>query len=219
MTAIVDKIRKLLALSRNKGATEGEAANAMAVASRLMTQHGIDNVDQLAEESAKKGSWIHGRGREEWEKVAASAVAKLFHCVNIHLINNHGTRFVGRSVNVEACEETFPWVCEQIEELYKVALRALGGRMSKSERGNFRLTFKQACAMRVFHRAAEIVAQMRGEIPAHMSLVVIDQGLAGAQDLLKDTPKRNLALHRGGLGTGAGLAAGEQIQLQRSVKS
>jgi Protein of unknown function (DUF2786) len=221
MVKIIERIRKLLALARDKAASENEAATALAMAQRLMLEHDIKNVEDAVEVEAIRGGWVNVSRGDKWERVIASSVATMFNCRNVFRTDG-AHQFVGKPDNIEVCEVTFIWVCEQVEQLYKVGLSAFRRRMgslSKADRGDFRKTFKEACAMRIWQRVAEIVAAARNEIPAHRALVVIDQSLAAADELLNDVKKgRSLSLRRSGFGTGAGHAAGDQVKLQREVK-
>src|SRR5688500_9369454 len=79
MSEIIDRVRKLLALAKDKGASEHEAATAMAMASRLMMQHHIDHLDDDKEKAkAVFGSWCFIDYAEDWHKVIAASVAKLY---------------------------------------------------------------------------------------------------------------------------------------------
>jgi hypothetical protein len=225
MEKIRDRIRKLLRLAHDKGASEHEAANALAMASRLMLEHNIEHVGD-EEESSRV---IHGqrmgvdRG-DKWERYVASATAKLYSCKSVHWKYSGDHAFVGKSENIEACEVTFLWICEQVEELYKEGLKTfkkqIGEGLGQQTRGNFRKTFKEGCAVRIYRRVEEIVAANRGNIPGHMALVVIDQSLKEAEELMKGMgikKGRSVSRYKSGLGTGAGMAAGDAVKLQGSV--
>jgi hypothetical protein len=69
----------------------------------------------------------------------------------------------------------------------------------------------------VYYRACDIVAKARNQIPDHMALVVIDQSLAAADELIKGVKVSKPTKVRGGFGTGAGHAAGDQVKLQHEV--
>lgn len=217
MENIVEKIRKLLALAKDKGASENEAAVALAMAQRLMLQHNITEVTEKVKVEAVRGEWMNVDRGELWEQTVAGAIAKLFNCRVVQRRQVGAYQFVGKPENIEVCGETFLWVCGQVEVLYKAGLREFGGRMSKRERGEFRKTFKYGCSVRIYQRADEIVAKARNEIPAHMALVVIDQSLAAADDLIKDVRVGRKVKGHWGSGTSAGMAAGDQVQLQGSV--
>jgi hypothetical protein len=228
---IVEKIRKLLRLARDKGATEAEAATAMTMASKLMLQHNIDNVEEKVEEIAVRGEWHNVEIDKKWQQILMSAVAKLYNCRSVMMVNSSHVQFIGKPSNVLVAADTLQWVVEQVNALHKQALPAFkaemaarngSAKLSKFEYRDFRLTFKEACVLRIWRRVEEIKAAERNTIPSHMALIVIDQALAAADDLLReDGVKRSgkgLKLRRHGYGTGAGHAAGDQVRLQRTVK-
>jgi Protein of unknown function (DUF2786) len=220
MTDVVEKVRKLLRLARDGGATENEAAVAMAMAQRLMLEHDIKDVEEKRHIDAVLGAWMECERGEGWEIIVAQAVAKLFNCRSAVRRGAGSHQFVGKPENIEICGDTFLWVCAQVEVFYKHALKEYGGRLDRRGRAELRRTFKDACALRIFHRVAEIVAKARNEIPAHMALVVVDQSLSEADDVMNGagyTTGRGIR-PKTGLGTGAGMRAGDNVQLQRKVK-
>jgi len=217
MSNVMDKIRKLFALAKDEGATENERLVALEMAQRLMLQHDIQNVEEERVVEAIKGEWMHVDKKQRWEAYAAGAVAMLFNCRSLMLKHTGSHQFVGKPENIEACGETFLWVCAQIEVLYKEALRNYGGALGKSGRADLRKSFKEACAARVFERCKEIVARARNDIPAHMALVVIDQSLAAADDLIKGVKKAKASSPKLGRGTIAGQLAGDRVRLQGHV--
>jgi hypothetical protein len=216
----VEKIRKLLRLARDKGASEAEAATALAMAQKLMMMHDIENVEEKVEELAVLGNWHDFAVDKRWAGMLASAVAKLYSCRMAVMRKSRKVQFVGKASHVLVCVDTLQWVNEQVEELYQQARRAFRqehGSFTKQQSKDWRLSFKEACATRIWHRVNEIVAKARNEIPSHMALVVIDQALAAADDLIKDyRSSRALASHHGA-GSGAGYRAGDQVKLQHGV--
>jgi Protein of unknown function (DUF2786) len=231
-TDIVEKIRKMLRLARDAGATEAEAATAMAMAQRLMMQHNIDNVEEVVEQIAIAGDWHNYEIDKKWQQLLLMAIAKLYNCRS--LMNRSGrVQFIGKASNVLVCADTLQWVTEQVSDLHKQALKAFrldqlarNGeapdlRQRKHESRDFRLSFKEACANRIYQRVVEIVAAARNEIPAHMALIVIDQSLAAADEIIAGMnvkAGRAMRLRNNGFGTGAGRAAGDQVKLQHTVK-
>jgi hypothetical protein len=221
---VVEKIRKLLRLARGN-ANENEAASAMAMAQRLMLQHDITNVEEKVEELAIRGEWKDFDGDKKWQLLLCTAAAKLYNCRCVTM-GKKKVQFIGKPSNVLVAADTLQWIIEQVAELHKQALvgfRAkMGGKLEKFHYRDFRLTFKEACALRIYHRCEEIVATMRNEIPAHMALVVIDQALAAADDLLREDnvgPGKAMKMRRSGFGTGAGMVAGNQVKLQHNVSA
>lgn len=214
---VVKKIRKLLRLARDKGATEHEAMTALTMAQRLMMQHNIHDVEEQREIHAIRGEWMEVDKGDKWEMITAQAAAMLFNCRNVVRTRSGAHQFVGKPENVEACGDAFLWICSQIEVLYKEALRTYGGSLSRSGRADLRRSFKYACASRVYWRCKDIVAKARNDIPDHMALVVIDQSLAAADDLIKDLRTTKSRAHKPGIGTIQGLRAGDRVRLQGQV--
>lgn len=224
MEDVVARIRKLLALAKDKGASENEAALAMSKASELMLKYNIDHVD---DEDAP--GFVESKRSpildQKWHFFLAGAVATLFNCRSVYtpIVVTHS--FVGRPQNAEVAAETFVYLVNEVERIYKDGLRAFRsrmGRLDKASRGEFRQTFKEACALRIYHRVKEIKAAERNIIPDHRALVVIDNDKDKIDDMLaaagvKDD-KKEIVPRRSGFGTGAGATAGDQIQLQKGVK-
>lgn len=219
---IIARIRKLLALARDAGATEAEAAVAMRKASDLMMQHNIDAalVDNAPEAVKVIQSNNLTDAMDKYQMMIVQAVACLYDCRTL----KYGDRycFVGRPFNIQACEETLPFVLDQLEAQYKIALKAFKGdrRLTKDERGNFRTTFKEACALKVWRTAREIKAAQKNQIPDHKALVVVntmEQEVDSFLDGMNLKKGRAVTLRKSGFGTGAGFAAAANIKLQGRV--
>ena len=155
--SIRDKIRKLLDLAKNDGATEAEAETAMRFASALIMKHGIE------ESSLKKVKLTTGRSetkeviRDEWELWCAQAAGDLYSCRIVCYRGPQEFVFVGREANRDAALDTFGMIVAQVEKQYKIHLPR---GLSKSARAEYRRTFKEACALRVYHRAKEVVQSL-----------------------------------------------------------
>lgn len=216
---IIDRIRKLLALARDKGASEAEASLAMAKASELMLQHNIDNIDEDTGVGVIAGIPVGGDLGQNWHIIIAAAVGRLYTCRGVRY-GRDKFYFVGKPDNVEACEVTLVFIVGQVDALYKEALNIYSGRLNKTMRAELRTTFKEACAIRIAHRVNEIVATMRNRIPDHKALVVIDQSLSEADDLLNAggvKKGKEVTVRKSGIGTGAGWSAGDAIKLQTEL--
>lgn len=183
MDAIRTRLEAMLRMTQANGATEDEADTAMRLAAALAAKHGID-LDQLAQSTGAPKPKIVRAGKRDampiHQAFAARAAARLVgvRCV-VFDQGKAGFEFVGRESLIEATEELMFWLFRQIEELYKVALAArsqeLGRTMTSRERGEFRKTFKPACAHRVFNRAQDIAYDMRHggtSVDTHNALTV-----------------------------------------------
>lgn len=224
MSSISEKIKKLLALGKDKGATEAEAMRAMELASALMVKHGIDEstLDPDKPRVADKGgSFSYDR---DWQLEAAQAAAKLYGCTTtwIGTMSKGAFSFVGRSDNIDAAQETSAYLILQIEQLYKANLPR---GMSQSERAKYRKEFKFACARRVRSRAHAIVKEQQSAgVSGSTALVVVDY-----HKQLEDEIERKLkadgvrrvrprAKQLSGVGAIHGYTAGDQVDLNRAVE-
>lgn len=222
MGDVVDKIRSLLRVRKEAGATEGEVANAMAIASKLMLKHNISEADIGVEKDEE--DLILGKpevfGYQPWISVLGVTIGQLYSCRHVCDPNTGVHTWAGRSDNVEAAHLTMRWVIEQIDALYKTALAAFGGKLDKMTRANFRQSFKEAAAHNLRVRVEKITAAVRGDIPSDRALVVVNQMLTKADEALSGmgAQMKQIATRRSpGLGTAAGWYAGDAVQLQRGV--
>lgn len=222
----VDKIKKLLALAHDKGATEHEAAQALEMASALMTKYGVEQ-SQLIDKPNVMLHKITVEGAEDkWHGWLLSATGML---VTVRpVIYGGGTfAFIGRESNVSAAAAMFPWLVEQVERLYK---RDLPKGMTKKARADYRRTFKQACAVRVYRRAEELRHAMTSDnataqaATGSTALIVrnsTQQQLDAIAEYMRSigyrTKPGRTSKVKFGLGTGAGLRAGNEVQINRQL--
>lgn len=219
---IKDKIRKLLALAEGK-ANEHESARAMEIASALMMRYGIERESLKTKFEILEGESVEVHSR--WYQVAALACGMLYGCSPVGDYRWERFRFVGRAENVDAAEQTFAFVILQIERLYKLSLPK---GLTQRDRAEYRRTFKQACATRVYERVAAIVSkqvdpnayektgtalavidhrrQLRDEVKGYLT----EQGVKSKNLNMKFPPSR---------GAVAGYMAGDKVDLNKQVQS
>lgn len=229
--SIREKIKALLTLAGNEGATEAEAATAMAKASALMAKYNIEvSADEETEDSTIRGKWVYTDKDFQWHYYCAEAAQYLYSCRFIWSRHRKagGFQFVGRPDNIAAAELTYKWIVDQVQRLYK---EHLPKGMEKWERAEYRRTFKAACAVRVRARAWHIVSQLARddtlaiEMTGSTALVVRskqEQLFKEADDLINqdDTLRDNVPAPKtsAGRGTRDGLAAGDQVKLNEQIQ-
>lgn len=156
-----DKISKLLNMTVENGCTEDEQETALRMAAGIAAREGID-LDKLRPKDAPKIKAKSKRFSQEFkphQALCAQAAAELYGVeANVFDLGKYGFSFVGREQNIELAEQTMFWLFRQVEELYKAALPK---GMTKTERSEFRKTFKAACAQRVYHRAIKLMREMQ----------------------------------------------------------
>ncbi len=175
---IRDRIRKLLNMTVANGCTEDEQETALRMASAMAIKAGIE-LDALRAKDAPKikvKAKVRGDEMKPHQALCAIAAATLYgvEC-NVYNLGKEGVMFVGREELIELAEETMFWLFRQVESLYSTALPK---GMTKSERAEFRRTFKAACAERARDRAYDYVRQIKNnqtmaqEATGHNALVV-----------------------------------------------
>lgn len=212
------RIRKLMALAGNNP-NENERDLALKKAHDLMLEHGITEVGEESDEiDVIMGDWMEGVVlKANWHRIVGSAVARLYGARHVFMSKLGRHRFAGMAHQIEAAEETFLIVVDQIEALYKSALRAYSGGLSKYQRAELRTSFKDAAAVRVSSRIHAILEERRTK--HDRALVIVDtvnekvEGLFAAQGV-----KSKALTARVGFGTGAGSEAGAQVRIQRNLK-
>lgn len=223
MSAIHDKIRKLLAMAEGQ-ANENESAQAMKLASALMMKHGIDQSDIRDPDKVIEGSWFDVD--HQWQRLCASASGELYGTVPFYSHNRKTFRYAGRPENVDASQDTLAFILLQVDQLYK---HHLPKGMSKQERAEYRRTFKLSCAMRVLRRAQDIVKEQCSvdgdNTPSGSTALVIvahreqleaevNEHLNAAGATSRKTRPLSVKLTRGSV---EGFAAGDNVDLNHKV--
>lgn len=156
--SVAVKIRKLLEMSIENGATEAEAETAMNMATMLMIKYGIDNprinsdIGEFVVDEAKK--------REPWLVNLTAATAILCGCDYFSRVGSKACFYViiEQDGNRESAQALYDYLKTQVGFWYKVNLPR---GLTKTKRAEFRRNFKYACAGRVRTKAREIVDQLK----------------------------------------------------------
>lgn len=231
---VAEKIRKLLALARNSGASEGEASNAMQFAAALMVKYNISEEDLGSDDKAARAAIEELRVTGDWDLWASfivGAAATLNTCRGFFTPgwkhNIVAATFVGRAANREMAVEMFKYLVDQVEIEYK---RALPKGLTQHDRAEFRRTFKNACARRLHSRANTIIWELQHDnataqrLTGSTALVIAESFTEQLEDIAKWMKDQNIILKSrksrgGGYGNGsaAGRAAGDRIQIQKQL--
>ena len=101
---ILEKVKKLLALANNSGASEGERENALRMASGLLAKHNLDmaDLDKHLEQEGREDH-LNVTWSMQWALIISQQVAKLFFCKHYYGKKINGTKcehhFVGKTSN------------------------------------------------------------------------------------------------------------------------
>lgn len=115
---ILEKIRKLLAMTTANGCSEHEAANAARMAARLMLEHGIEQERLGAKSENEEHKFAFSRGADQWQRMVAGGVAKKFGCAVY--ADFDGVVFFGRGEAPQGAGEVWTWL---VHEMPRIALQ------------------------------------------------------------------------------------------------
>lgn len=219
---IKSRIAKLLALARNNP-NEHEADAALRRAAKMMAEHGVT-------EKEVTGSKIilsdHININKMWKRTLATAASALYGTQVFWAYDRESFRFTGDLAHVDASRETYLWLMEQVEFLYK---NYLPKGLSQADRAHHRSRFKDACANRIFVRVRLIMESLEQEKIPGTSLVVLDavkQRKIEANDFLNEEMdaktikiKTVATVDKTSLSALIGIKAGDSVELNKKVKS
>ncbi len=216
--AIKQKIRKLLAVANDGRGDLNSAANALKLAHDLMEKYGIEDVgeDQAATIDIVRGDIMSGFDKK-WHTILGNAIGMLYGCQYMNVRTKSGDiiqTFIGAQYQLDAAGETFLFVADQIEQFYKIALKAFDGALTKAQRVELRASFKEAAALRI---AARVIVIM--EKPSRNALVVVDTIRARIDAMMDEANVSNTKIvPKLGFGSGVGFNAGGLVQIQKEVR-
>lgn len=232
---IRDRIRKILALANDAGATSDESANAMEMAMRLMAQAGVTSEELKATAvNDTEGELVHAdvdSAAYKWQVILAGAAADLygaFVTIQRKFYNGSWTKvinFHGSDDVVDAAQQTYRWFWKQIRASYKEYLKASGKNASMATRQAFQVS----AALEVRRRVRKLLDTTTIERGNGTALVVVEHTKSIAkrnqerfEEELGHTIKagRSTKLSVGDWAAyGAGNQAGANVQLQTTIEA
>ncbi len=194
--AVLDRVRKLLALATSPNVHE--AAAAAARAQRLVEQHRLegwlaaeraeaDDPDPI--EDARDEPLEVARRLRKWKRVLASGLAEVNGCVAYTLEAPDGERLVlvGRSRDRAAVRELWEWLTKRIEWLSATE----GGKRPRAWHDAFRI----GAAESIVERLRQAGEDVRHAEPT--ALVVVDAAVAAHRRAMDRFVEERLSLGRG----------------------
>jgi hypothetical protein len=155
--SILSKIKKLQALTTERGATPEEAASAAAKAQALLFEHNLAQADIDTQEAApdpygKVETVLEGANRTtvQWRRSLLYIVAKYNFCSAVTLSGTTKMSVIGKRSNVETVLYLNAVLVREIERL---ALEA--GRTVLSQRSAYMVSFCRGAVHTIKHRLAE----------------------------------------------------------------
>ncbi len=227
MDNIRDKIRKLLRLAENAGATEAEALNAAAKARALMDEYQVTvsaaDLEETGAVDVTDEAVILGKAKPDRIIVVSSAIAR-FCDVKVW---KSGPRvvFLGLSADVEMASYLLRLVRTARDAEWKSYQRSdefRDQRLSGWTAYQLRKSFTDGMAIRIGERLKALKAESEAAFSNSRALVPVKNAL-----ITEEMARRGIFLRRGRRGSGsyanaardAGRAAGDRVSLTRPVGS
>lgn len=216
---IIDRVRKMMALANNDGATEGERENALRMSYALLAKHNltIDDLQEVEERCAEFLDSVHAA----WARQIANAIAKLFFC-NYYISYPNGKirhNFVGKASNAMTASLISDYVMRSV--------RREASRMSTaSGHGTaWKTSFCKGAMYKIIERCKAMRAEQETAPVTGTGLMVIDvyksETLANDEFIKKSLGRAlataNSRMHGAGIGYHEGQAYGAKVSLNAQV--
>lgn len=162
---VIEKIRKLMNLAKDKGATPDEAATAAAIAQKLMQQHQVEEAElvekgQVVLDPISHEVFYQSGRTEAWVQSLAAALSPAFCCI-VMLRPGEGLVLIGRPDNREAFKFTFNYLKDIIHDMAKKTCpSSIHGRRWNNSYG-------MGCAVKIHQRVKEERAALKAAAEAH----------------------------------------------------
>ncbi len=240
---VLDQIVEILNLANNSAATPEEAANAAAIAQRLMFRYNIaearvrQRTDQVnltngipdptvgfhnvGFDIGAKTNWI-----SVWRRSLLHGIATANWCRALHYSGTSRMTIVGREENITTVKHLYEYLVAEVWRLCKIAFKAdpYSTYASQSESRSWQKSFCQGAVYTVCARLGKARREAERESAAEQAdtnaLVVIEErALAAAFDSFHPEVRagRQTQISNGGAFR-QGQRAGNQISLNRQVR-
>lgn len=231
--AMIEKIRKLLDLSKDKGASEAEAALAAAKASELLARFALSEADVMKKtENRAVVMTTFPCKRGYFEITLCNMVARLNFCKYV-VFGNKTHMLIGDPVDAKVAQMLFEYLRDTINRLSnKTWLEQNGGQYGdRAQRGVFVRSFRVACTNRLCWRMHDLLEErIKGEapksdgtnLPALANMYQLKLGAADEKfkEQYGDTTKKKKAYNpksSSAMGQLLGDMAGQEISLDQQI--
>lgn len=171
MENILNKVKKLLALANDSGASEGERDNALRMAHGLLAKHNLDMLDLTRHMQVEGREDYMGAGFSMmWCKYISQSIAKLFFCKYYFGAKINGTKvehhFVGKSSNATTAALMSEYV---IASILSQCRKNWKHNLAPESRA-----FATGASDKIRTRVAEMIATAKPEGSESTSLVLVE---------------------------------------------
>lgn len=172
---VIDRINKLLALSRDGGASEAEASLAAEKAQQLMLEHNltmavVEQTGAKAQDGNRVKEGLDRRQVYNWQKVLMQHVAELNFCHVMLRYEDRGSiygsrtrvfngyQLIGRAANVASTTVMFDYLVQTIDRLAKEHVQDPARYFTR-----YAHSFREGCSDRITDRLHERQREMVAE--------------------------------------------------------
>lgn len=226
---ILDKLRRLMAMTTENGASEAEALAAAEAAARVMAEHNLSyrSVEEIEAENFGDDTraWFMGRkGRERSAPVPSTvhclaAICEL--CGVEHLYNRYfGTlTFFGAKADTEVAHYLVVIISRAMDREWAAHRGKLPSGHTRQQRTSFYLGINLRIAQRLFAMAEQTAAATAGNHTGN-SLIVVKNALVKERFQARHTgvkADRNRLKATDYSALRSGFAAGERVPLNKGI--
>lgn len=171
MNSILDKVKKLLTLANNAGATEGERENALRMAAGLLAKHNLDMTDyHIHVQQEDREDHTNATFGMMWCKQVSNSIAKLFFCKYYFGKKINGTKiehhFVGKASNAATAALMSEYV---ISSILSECRKRWKHNLAPESR-----SFSMGAARVIAERVKDMIKEAKPEGSNSTSLVVVE---------------------------------------------
>lgn len=170
MNKIREKIRLLLNVTTDRGATENEAAVAISKAIQLLEKYNLamSDIGTESPETKMDSEYMNGL-HYKWENTLANSIARHNMC---DFVNYDGKCvIIGRAINIEVAREMFSWIATQITNMI---YDYIGEKPPNISTVKWRNNFLWGATIRISTRISKLQAE-RHEKETECKALVLDR--------------------------------------------
>lgn len=217
---IAERIKKLLAIANNAGATEEERDTALKMAQHIMTKYNLDESDLPQEKQEPRTIEEMMMSGDTWVRDVGASVSRLFFCK--YFFKRTGTagrdnhKFVGKTSNVVTSLYMFEYL---VKNLKKEASKNYGSVTSPEGR-----SFCVGAAAAIRSRVTKMLAEEKSEAAPGRELVLkslyqreLDANMAFLESMGMHLKNSNRSTRVDPDAFNGGMSHGSTIALNRQV--
>jgi hypothetical protein len=214
---IIDKIRKLLSLSRSSNVHEAAAATAKVM--ELLAKYNLKMESVTPEDNKPSAVKVHRKTRqklENWAFALADSVSSVFDCYYYHKSRTGETVFVGIGANPEVCGWMYGYLYRMLLRLASAYLRAdcrhlRSNASKKTARNSFLMGAVNTIYSRLKRHKKETPVTSDALVPFSKDIIAA----AMPEITSRPTPTGKIRMDS----WGAGVTAGAAVSLYTPIKN